>query len=64
MSGPPALAAADSPVGSSPNDGVQRRSGIAAGDGLAFVSHTGEASPSGFLPESGGTIRVTSVHEL
>jgi len=35
--------------------GGNRRSGIVAGDGFAFVSHTGEVYPSGFLPESAGT---------
>jgi len=36
--------------------GGNRRSGIVAGDGFAFVSHTGEVYPSGFLPESAGTV--------
>ncbi|WP_049923704.1 TIGR04053 family radical SAM/SPASM domain-containing protein [Halopiger djelfimassiliensis] len=46
------------------NDGVRRRTGITAGDGFAFVSHTGEVYPSGFLPQSAGNVRETPVHEL
>ena len=37
--------------------GDKRRAGIVAGDGFAFVSHTGEMYPSGFLPESAGNVR-------
>jgi radical SAM protein len=37
--------------------GRQRRGGIVAGDGFAFVSHTGDVYPSGFLPESAGNVR-------
>jgi len=40
-----------------PEDGIGRRLGITAGDGFAFVSHTGELYPSGFLPESAGSVR-------
>ncbi len=39
------------------------RHGIIAGDGFAFVSHTGEVYPSGFLPLSAGNVRETSVTE-
>ncbi|AFK19874.1 radical SAM/SPASM domain-containing protein [Haloferax mediterranei ATCC 33500] len=39
------------------NDGIGRRLGISAGDGFAFVSHTGELFPSGFLPKSVGNVR-------
>jgi radical SAM protein with 4Fe4S-binding SPASM domain len=39
-----------------PDDGLRRRSGIVAGDGFAFVSHTGEIFPSGFLPKSAGNV--------
>jgi len=35
---------------------AKRRSGVIAGDGFAFVSHTGEVYPSGFLPKSTGTV--------
>ncbi|MFB6069305.1 MAG: TIGR04053 family radical SAM/SPASM domain-containing protein [Halobacterium sp.] len=38
-------------------DGIGRRMGITAGNGFAFVSHTGEVFPSGFLPKSAGNVR-------
>lgn len=38
--------------------------GITAGNGFAFVSHTGELYPSGFLPKSAGNVRDTNVVEL
>ncbi|MFC7210344.1 radical SAM protein [Natronoarchaeum sp. GCM10025321] len=41
-----------------------RSMGITAGDGFAFVSHTGELFPSGFLPMSAGNVREESVVEL
>ncbi|WP_159901539.1 TIGR04053 family radical SAM/SPASM domain-containing protein [Salinirussus salinus] len=44
-------------------DRTGRRTGVTAGDGFAFVSHTGELYPSGFLPESAGNVRETSVVE-
>lgn len=44
-------------------DGIGRRTGITAGDGFAFVSHTGDLYPSGFLPEPAGNVRETSVVE-
>ncbi|MFB6300310.1 MAG: TIGR04053 family radical SAM/SPASM domain-containing protein [Halobacteriales archaeon] len=37
-------------------DQSARIPGITAGDGFAFVSHTGEVYPSGFLPQSAGNI--------
>ncbi|WEL30293.1 TIGR04053 family radical SAM/SPASM domain-containing protein [Haloferax volcanii] len=40
-----------------PTDGIGRRLGITAGDGFAFVSHTGELFPSGFLPATAGNVR-------
>ena len=46
------------------NEGVARRTGIVAGDGFAFVSHTGEVFPSGFLPESAGNVRDRPVSAL
>ncbi|MXV64290.1 TIGR04053 family radical SAM/SPASM domain-containing protein [Natronorubrum sp. JWXQ-INN-674] len=49
---------------SRPNDGVRRRTGIIAGDGFAFVSHTGEVFPSGFLPKSAGNVLETPVTEI
>ena len=54
----------ESGAGGPPNDGVGRRSGIVAGDGFAFVSHTGEVFPSGFLPQSAGNVREQSVREI
>ncbi|MFB6083311.1 MAG: radical SAM protein [Halorientalis sp.] len=43
--------------GDRPDTGLQRRGGVVAGDGFAFVSHTGDVYPSGFLPESAGNVR-------
>jgi radical SAM protein with 4Fe4S-binding SPASM domain len=40
--------------------GSRRRGGVIAGDSFAFVSHTGEMYPSGFLPESAGNVRERS----
>jgi len=49
-------------VRSQRNDGgPSRRGGITAGDGFAFVSHVGEVYPSGFLPESVGSVRERGV---
>ncbi|WP_254279363.1 radical SAM protein [Haloarcula marina] len=45
-------------------DGLRRRKGVRAGKGFAFVSHTGEVYPSGFLPESAGTVREESVVDI
>ncbi|MFA9518274.1 radical SAM protein [Halopenitus sp. H-Gu1] len=42
----------------------RRRAGITAGRGFAFVSHTGEVYPSGFLPESAGNVRDRSVVDV
>ncbi|KOX94419.1 radical SAM protein [Haloarcula rubripromontorii] len=44
--------------------GLKRRMGIRAGKGFAFVSHTGEVYPSGFLPESAGNVREESVVDI
>ncbi|MFB6102637.1 MAG: TIGR04053 family radical SAM/SPASM domain-containing protein [Haloplanus sp.] len=44
-------------------DAIGRRVGITAGDGFAFVSHVGDIFPSGFLPESAGNVRETSLVE-
>ncbi|GAB3665972.1 TIGR04053 family radical SAM/SPASM domain-containing protein [Halopiger thermotolerans] len=46
------------------DDGIGRRTGIIAGDGFAFVSHTGEVFPSGFLPQSAGNVRDESLPEI
>ncbi|OIB59076.1 TIGR04053 family radical SAM/SPASM domain-containing protein [Natrialba sp. SSL1] len=50
--------------GTTPPTGLQRRGGIVAGDGFAFVSHTGEVYPSGFLPKSAGSVRERALTEL
>ena len=42
---------------SSESAGPDRRRGIVAGDGFAFVSHTGTVYPSGFLPLAAGSVR-------
>jgi radical SAM protein len=47
-----------------PPDDIGRRGGITAGDGFAFVSHVGEVYPSGFLPESAGNVRETSIVDV
>jgi len=52
--------ATDKPEG----DAIGRRTGITAGDGFAFVSHTGELYPSGFLPEPAGNVRTESLVDL
>ncbi len=38
--------------------------GVRAGAGFAFVSHTGEIYPSGFLPKSAGNVRNHSVADV
>jgi len=45
-------------------EAARRRGGITAGRGFAFVSHTGEVYPSGFLPESAGSVRDRSVVDI
>jgi radical SAM protein len=45
-------------------DAIGRRGGIVAGDGFAFVSHTGELYPSGFLPKSAGNVTEDDLVEL
>ncbi len=44
--------------------GSRRRAGITAGRGFAFVSHTGEVYPSGFLPESAGNVPEESIVDV
>ena len=46
------------------DDAIGRRGGIIAGDGFAFVSHTGELYPSGFLPKSAGNVREADLVSL
>lgn len=55
---------ANSQASTPPSDSVGRQQGVTAGDGFAFVSHTGELYPSGFLPQSAGNVTETSVVEL
>jgi radical SAM protein with 4Fe4S-binding SPASM domain len=43
---------------------IRRRGGITAGRGFAFVSHTGETYPSGFLPKSAGNVRDRSIVDI
>ncbi|MFB6085841.1 MAG: TIGR04053 family radical SAM/SPASM domain-containing protein [Halodesulfurarchaeum sp.] len=45
-------------------DAIGRRGGVRAGDGFAFVSHTGSVFPSGFLPLSSGSVRESSLVEI
>ena len=46
-------------------DGIGRApKGINDGKGFAFISHTGEVYPSGFLPISAGNIRNSSLTEI
>jgi radical SAM protein len=77
--GPPAGAAKTNGGGPPPRDGpsrshssdsggkpdsIGRRGGITAGNGFAFVSHTGEVYPSGFLPKSAGDVREESIVDV
>ncbi|WP_135663608.1 TIGR04053 family radical SAM/SPASM domain-containing protein [Halorhabdus rudnickae] len=41
-----------------------RSTGITAGNGFAFVSHTGEVFPSGFLPKSAGNVRNRGIVDI
>ncbi len=54
----------DAGADATPPDGIGRRTGITAGNGFAFVSHTGEVYPSGFLPESAGNVRDRGVVDI
>ncbi len=51
-------------IGVSTPDGIGRMSGINDGKGFAFISHTGEVFPSGFLPMSAGNVRTQSLWDL
>lgn len=44
--------------------GTKRRAGIVAGDGFAFVSHTGDIYPSGFLPKAAGDVRTDDIVDV
>jgi radical SAM protein with 4Fe4S-binding SPASM domain len=52
-------------LGFQSRDGIGRATkAVNAGNGFCFVSHTGDVSPSGFLPIVTGNIRETSVVDL
>lgn len=44
--------------------GSKRRAGVIAGDGFAFVSHTGDIYPSGFLPKAAGDVRTDDIVDV
>ncbi len=54
----------ESEVSAGPTSGKLTGSGVRAGAGFAFVSHTGEVHPSGFLPRSAGNVRDRSVVDI
>lgn len=43
---------------------VGRGFGVRDGNGIMFVSHTGEVYPSGFLPLAAGNVRASSIVDL
>ncbi|MGZ5244287.1 MAG: TIGR04053 family radical SAM/SPASM domain-containing protein [Bacteroidia bacterium] len=43
---------------------VARGFGIRDGNGIMFISHTGDVYPSGFLPLKAGNVKTTSVSEI
>jgi radical SAM protein len=47
-----------------PRRQIRRSFGIRDGNGIMFVSHTGEVQPSGFLPLSAGNVRTASPVDL
>jgi radical SAM protein with 4Fe4S-binding SPASM domain len=52
-------------LGTASEDGIGRApKGINDGKGFAFISHTGEVFPSGFLPISAGNVRNTPLSTL
>jgi radical SAM protein len=57
-------AGAEAGGGPSGGSGSARGTGVIAGDGFAFVSHTGEVYPSGFLPESAGRVPEDDVVDV
>jgi radical SAM protein with 4Fe4S-binding SPASM domain len=44
--------------------GAKRRAGVIAGDGFAFVGHTGDIYPSGFLPKAVGNVRTDDIVDV
>nr|WP_324664368.1 radical SAM protein [Haloarcula sp. CK38] len=57
------LEAREQPTDDQP-PGAKRRAGIIAGDGFAFVSHTGDIYPSGFLPKAAGDVRTDDIVDV
>lgn len=49
---------------SAPRPGMRSPLGIRDGRGVMFISHTGEVSPSGFLPMVCGNVKTTSPAEI
>lgn len=48
----------------SQRDGIGRARGVIEGDGYAFVSHTGDICPSGFLPLVAGNVRTDDIVDV
>ncbi|MFB6345857.1 MAG: radical SAM protein [bacterium] len=46
------------------NTDAPRRPGIVDGDGIMFISHTGDVYPSGFLPVKTGNVKNTDALEI
>ncbi len=54
-----------SPADADASEGIGRAAkGVNDGNGFVFISHRGEACPSGFLPVSAGNVRRTSLVDL
>jgi AdoMet-dependent heme synthase len=51
-------------IGFSLADGVGRAKGVNDGNGILFVSHTGEIFPSGFLPIAAGNVRTNDLVDV
>ena len=47
-----------------PAHGLRAPKGVNDGNGLVFISHTGEVYPSGFLPVTAGNIRQTPLADI
>ena len=48
----------------SQKDGIGRARNVNDGDGFVFISHTGDVSPSGFLPLRAGNIREGDIIDI
>lgn len=51
-------------IGFSLADGVGRARGVNDGNGLLFISHTGDLYPSGFLPINAGNVRTDDLVQV